>query len=160
MPWIATENNPRNDKYLQSVVEQGTTHIRTESLRSSQVRGIGLSSSRCVDRATKREKNKHHECTTSKTESITFESALTQPFRDHSDPGPCRRKRWLPRVVAFTTREKEMTVCLPTFSIVRDLDCEFFPRLQARIETGRVSTSWGLMHTRLFEDTLCHGMKG
>jgi hypothetical protein len=53
-----------------------------------------------------------------------------------------------------------MTVCLPTLFIVRDLDGELFPRLQARIETGRVSTACGQIHTRVIEETLCHGMRG
>lgn len=122
---MSTENNPRNDyKYMDGVVEQGTTYIRTESLRSSQVRCIGLSSSRCVDRATK---NKH-QYTTSKNESITFESVPTQPFRDDSAREPCRRKRWLPHVVA-SPQGKRYDSCLPTVFIVSDLKGEFFPRL-------------------------------
>jgi hypothetical protein len=64
------------------------------------------------------------------------------------------------RVYSFHHKGKEMTVCLPTFSIVRDLDGEFFPGLQARIETGRVSSACGQIDTRLIEGTLCHGMRG
>ena len=53
-----------------------------------------------------------------------------------------------------------MTVSLPTFIVVRDLEGELLPRLEARIETGRVPTACGQIHTRLFEEALCHGMKG
>ncbi len=53
-----------------------------------------------------------------------------------------------------------MSVCLPTFFIVRDLEGELFPRLQAGMETGRVSTACGQKLARLFKETLCHRMKG
>ena len=102
-------------------------------------------------------RKRHHQYTTSrKRENNKFESAQTRPFRDHNGPGLCRKTRWLSHE-EVTPQEKEVTNCLPTFLIVRDLDSELFPGLRTRIKTRSISVVQ--IHTRIVEGTLCRGMK-
>lgn len=80
---------------MEGLWNKGTTHgcfIRAESLGSSHERVIGIPRRRCVNRARKK-------YTIRKRERNNLKIALTQPFRDHSDPSFCRRNRRLSRVL-------------------------------------------------------------
>lgn len=58
------ENCPSPCEYIETLRNKGTTHrcfIRAESLGSSHERGIGVSGTRCVNRAMKNIVNTHHQ---------------------------------------------------------------------------------------------------
>lgn len=123
-----------------------------ESHRSSQVRFEGISAGRRVDGATKNTRPilMARERINSKKKNLPNHSESTVVHVFAEEPDGCRAK-----VILDQKGKGNKDVCLPTFSIVRDLDGKLRPILQTRIKTH--STGPVQIRTRILEGTLCRG---